>query len=632
MVLLNLRDIHLAFGGPPLLEGVNLQIRRGERVCLLGRNGAGKSTLLALVAGELAADAGTVERRRGLKIAFLPQELPPEMDGTVLETVLAGLGPAGERMARVQKLSRLVQTAGNDAVLAELLLLQQQIEEVGGWQLLQVVDQVLTRLKLEGDAKIESLSGGVKRRVLLARALVGEPDLLLLDEPTNHLDIESIQWLEDYLLRSHLTLLFITHDRVFLKALATRIVELERGCLFDFACDYETFLLRREAQLQAEEKAWARFDRKLAEEEVWIRQGIKARRTRNEGRVRALQQMREERRQRRARSGTARLLLEEARRSGRVVIEAEGLGFSFGGQTLIRDFSTTVLRGDRVGIIGPNGVGKTTLLKLLLGRLSPCKGRVKLGTRLDIVYFDQFREQLDPELTVQQNLSGDQDTVTVGERQCHVYGYLQNFLFTPDRARTPVHILSGGERNRLLLAKLFARPANLLVLDEPTNDLDLETLDLLEERLAEYQGTLFLVSHDRDFINRVVTSCLVFEGDGRVGEYVGGYDDWLRQRPVVLADPIPGRNDSPAEERSRPPRERSRKRTFGERQELDGLPRRIDELEAEIAALHLRLADPELYRHQGEQVAGMQQRLVAIEEELEGAFARWEELDGIETS
>ena len=631
MVLLNLRDIQLAFGGPPLLDGVNLQVRRGERICLLGRNGAGKSTLLGLVAGELVADGGTVERRQGLKVSCLPQQMPPEMGGTVLEVVLAGLGPAGERITRAQQLSRLAETTGNDAVLAELLELQQQIEEAGGWQPMQVVEQVLTRLKLEAEAVVDSLSGGVMRRVLLARALVGEPDVLLLDEPTNHLDIESIQWLEDYLLRSHLTLLFVTHDRAFLRALATRIVELERGSLFDFACDYETFLLRREEQQQAEEKAWARFDRKLAEEEVWIRQGIKARRTRNEGRVRALQQMREEHRQRRTRAGTARLQLEEARRSGRVVIEAEGLGFGFGEQTVIRDFSTTVLRGDRVGIIGPNGAGKTTLLKLLLGRLTPREGRVKLGTRLEIVYFDQFREQLDPALTVQQNLSGDQDTVIVGERQRHVYGYLQDFLFTPDRARSPVRILSGGERNRLLLAKLFTRPANLLVLDEPTNDLDLETLDLLEERLADYQGTLFLVSHDREFINRVVTSSLVFEGDGRVAGYVGGYDDWLSQRPVAPADSPTSRDNSSAEDRSRPSRERPRKLTFKERQEIEGLPRRIDGLEAEIATLHQQLADPDLYRHRGEQVAGMQQRLAAVEEELERTFARWEELDGLET-
>jgi len=626
MILLNLRDIHLAFGGPPLLDGVDLQIGRGERICLLGRNGAGKSTLLGLVAGELRPDAGAVERRQGVKVARLPQEVPPELSGTVLDTVLPGLGPVGEQIARCQHLSRLAEQTGSDGALPELLELQQQIELDGGWQRLQGVEQVLTRLKLEAEAEVSSLSGGVKRRVLLARALVSEPDVLLLDEPTNHLDIESINWLEDYLLRSNLTLLFITHDRAFLRALATRIVELDRGKLFDFACDYDTFLARRADQLHAEEQAWARFDRKLAEEEVWIRQGIKARRTRNEGRVRALQQMRDERRQRRGRTGSVNLQLEEAGRSGKLVVEVEKIDFSYGDKPLIRDFSTTVLRGDRIGIIGPNGVGKTTLLKLLLGDLAPQQGRVKLGTNLEVLYFDQLREQLDPELTVQQNLSGDQDTVLIGDKPRHVYGYLQDFLFTPDRARSPVRILSGGERNRLLLAKLFTRPANLLVLDEPTNDLDLETLDLLEELLADYKGTLFLVSHDREFINRVATSCLVFEGEGRVGEYVGGYDDWLRQRPSPKAEPAKDKVKAP---RGKPVKERPRKLTFKERRELDELPQLIDDLEGELEALQQQLADPELYRSRGETVPGLQQRLAEAEQELEEAFVRWEELDAL---
>ena len=626
MILMNLRDIHLAFGGPPLLDGVDLQISRGERICLLGRNGAGKSTLLGLVAGEQRPDAGAVERRQGVKVARLPQQVPPDLAGTVLETVVPGLGPVGEQIVRCQQLSRMAEESGSDNSLPELLELQQQIEQAGGWQRLQGVEQVLTRLKLDADAEVGSLSGGVKRRVLLARALVSEPDILLLDEPTNHLDIESINWLEDYLLRSNLTLLFITHDRAFLRALATRIVELDRGKLFDFDCDYDTFLVRRAEQLHAEEQAWARFDRKLAEEEVWIRQGIKARRTRNEGRVRALQQMREEHRRRRGRTGTAKLQLEEAGRSGKLVAEVEGLNFSYGEKTIIRDFSTTVLRGDRVGIIGPNGVGKTTLLKLLLGQLAPQEGRVKLGTNLEVLYFDQLREQLDPDLTVQQNLSGDQDTVLVGDRPRHVYGYLQDFLFTPDRARSPVRILSGGERNRLLLAKLFTRPANLLVLDEPTNDLDLETLDLLEELLADYQGTLFLVSHDREFINRVVTSSLVFEGDGHVGEYVGGYDDWLRQRPAESSEPAKVKDKTP---RGKPVKERPRKLTFKEKHELEELPQRIDDLETEIDALQQQLGDPELYRTRGEEVAGLQQRLAEAEQELEEAFVRWEELDAL---
>ncbi|APG28380.1 ABC transporter ATP-binding protein [Syntrophotalea acetylenivorans] len=629
MVLLNLRDIHLAFGGPPLLDGVDLQVSRGERICLLGRNGAGKSTLLGLVARELQPDKGAVEFRQGVKVARLPQEVPPDLTGTVLETVLPGLGLVGEQIARCQHLTRLATESGNDAGLSEMLELQQQIEQAGGWQRLQGVEQVLTRLKLEAEAQVDSLSGGVKRRVLLARALVSEPDILLLDEPTNHLDIESINWLEEYLLRSNLTLLFVTHDRAFLRAVATRIVELERGQLFDFACDYDTFLVRRAEQLHAEEQAWAKFDRKLAEEEVWIRQGIKARRTRNEGRVRALQKMREERRQRRSRTGSVNLQMDEAGRSGKLVAEVEGLGFHYDERPLIENFSSTVLRGDRIGIIGPNGAGKTTLLKLLLGELEPQQGKVKLGTNLEVLYFDQLREQLDPELTVQQNLSGDQDTVTIGDQQRHVYGYLQDFLFTPDRARSPVRILSGGERNRLLLAKLFTRPANLLVLDEPTNDLDLETLDLLEELLADYKGTLFLVSHDREFINRVATSCFVFEGEGKVGEYVGGYDDWLRQRPTPKVEPAKDKVKTP---RSKPVRERPRKLSFKERKELDELPQLIDDLEEEIEALQQQLADPELYRSRGEAVAGLQQRLAEAEQELEEAFGRWEELDALAPS
>ncbi len=621
MVLMNLRDVRLAFGGPPLLDGVSLQIARGERICLLGRNGAGKSTLLGLLDGQLQPDSGVIERRQGVRVSSLPQEVPLQLPGTVFEVVAGGLGDLGEQLIRCHRLGRRADES-SDGMLAELLEAQQAVDGAGGWERLQQVNQILSRLKLEADAPVASLSGGVKRRVLLARALAAEPDILLLDEPTNHLDIESITWLEEFLLRSGITLLFITHDRAFLRALATRIVELDRGKLYDFACDYDTFVQRRDEQLQAEEQAWERFDRKLAEEEAWIRRGIKARRTRNEGRVRALLKMREEYRQRRSRTGTARLQLEEAHRSGRLVAEVEDLTFGYGVEPVIRDFSATILRGDRIGIIGPNGAGKTTLLKLLLGELTPQEGSVRLGTNREVVYFDQLREQLDPDLTVQQNLSGDQDTVLVGDRQRHVYGYLQDFLFTPERARTPVRILSGGERNRLLLAKLFTRPANVLVLDEPTNDLDLETLDLLEELLAEYRGTLFLVSHDRAFLNRVVTSTLVFEGNGRVVDYVGGYDDWLRQRPE---EPKPVAAAKPA--RAKPERERPRKLSFRERGELEELPSRIEALEGELAALHDKLADPELYREQGEAVAGMRQRLAEVEQELESCFERWQELE-----
>jgi ATP-binding cassette subfamily F protein uup len=623
MALLSLRNVTLAFGGAPLLDGASLQVERGERICLLGRNGAGKSSLLALVAGEVAPDSGVIDRQQGLRTASLPQDVPQDLQGSVFEVVAGGLGPPGEALCRYHALSRQLEVSGDQSLLPELLEVQHALDTAGSWPLQQRIEQMLTRLKLEADAPLASLSGGVKRRVLLARALAAEPDLLLLDEPTNHLDIESIGWLEEYLLRTGITLLFVTHDRAFLRALATRIVELDRGRLLDVAGGYDTFLLRKEELLHAEALEWARFDKKLTQEEVWVRQGIKARRTRNEGRVRALKAMREERRQRRERTGTARLQLQEAERSGRLVAELKDVSFGYGDEPVIRSLSTTVMRGDRIGIIGPNGAGKTTLLKLLLGELRPQAGEVRLGTNLQVIYFDQLREQLDPDKTVQQTLSGDQDTVVVGGQARHVYGYLQDFLFTPDRARTPVRILSGGERNRLLLARLFTREANVLVLDEPTNDLDLETLDLLEELLADFQGTLFLVSHDRDFLNRVVTSTLAFEGKGLVTDYVGGYDDWLRQRPQPKPETAA---PTPRLEKPKPERERPRKLSFRERHELDELPRQIETLEVELAALHERMADPAFYREQREAVAAATARLQQLEGELEEAYARWEEL------
>jgi ATP-binding cassette subfamily F protein uup len=622
---LSLRDVSLAFGGAPLLDKISLQVEAGERICLLGRNGAGKSSLLRLLADEVPPDAGVIDRRQGLRAATLPQDVPRDMVGTVFEVVASGLGPAGAGLCRYHELSHRLAESGDQALLPELLAAQRVLEEGGGWELQQRTEQIIVRLKLPEDAQMRSLSGGVKRRVLLARALVGEPDLLLLDEPTNHLDIESIAWLEDFLLRARIALVFVTHDRSFLRALATRIVEIDRGRLFDFACDYDTFLVRKEELLHAEAQEWARFDRKLAQEEVWIRQGIKARRTRNEGRVRALKTMREESRRRRERSGTAKLQLLEAERSGRLVAEVTGITFGYDEKPVVRDFSTSIMRGDRVGIIGPNGAGKTTLLKLLLGQLAPQQGQVRLGTNMEVLYFDQLREQLDPDRTVQQNLAGDQDTVLIGGQPRHVIGYLQDFLFTPDRARTPVRILSGGERSRLLLARLFAREANVLVLDEPTNDLDLETLDLLEELLADFGGTVFLVSHDRDFLNRIVTSTLVFNGEGRVEEYFGGYDDWLRQRPQPAAAAPPVKLV-----REKPAKERPRKLTFKERQEISELPQRIEELEAEQAELHAQLADPALYRGGGEQIAALRDRLTDAETELEAAYARWAELEALE--
>jgi len=595
MVLMSLRNIDLAFGGPPLLEDVSLQIHQGERICLLGRNGAGKSSLLRLIAGGQTADSGIVDRRQNLRTSLLPQELPTGLRGPVIDIVAAGCGPRPE-------------SAPEEA-----------------WMLRQQAEDVLSRLELDPNAEAATLSGGLRRKVLLARALAARPDILLLDEPTNHLDIESINRLEKLLMREATTLVFVTHDRAFLRALANRIVEIDRGRLYDFACDYDTFLRRKEELLHGEAEQCRRFDKKLAEEEVWIRKGIKARRTRNEGRVRALQKMREERRARRERQGQVRLNMQEAERSGRLVAQVKNLLFGYENRPLIKDFSTTVLRGDRIGIIGPNGAGKTTLLKLLLGEIAPQAGRVKLGSNLQILYFDQLREQLELDKTVQQNLAGDQDMVMIGDQPRHVIGYLQDFLFTPERARSPVRILSGGERNRLLLARLFLRPANVLVMDEPTNDLDLETLDLLEERLSEYQGTLFLVSHDRDFLNRVVGSIIAFEPDGRIEEFVGGYDDYLRQRTAAE----PATTTPPPPKKSRPARPRPRKLSFRERREFKDLPQRIEAMEAEQEALHQQLADPAFYKEKGDRVAAAKARLEQLEVDLEKAYERWGELEEI---
>ncbi len=623
MALINLRNISLAFGGPQLLGDISLRIAKSERICLLGRNGTGKSTLLKVIAGELQPDSGVIDRQQGLRVARLEQDVPRDLSGTIYQATAQGLGSIGRLLDRYHELQQRM--AGGDTDLqSELAEIQHALDSCHGWAHQQTIEQVLSRLKLPADQPVASLSGGMLRRVLLARALAAEPDILLLDEPTNHLDIESITWLEEFLLRENLTLVFVTHDRALLRRLATRIVEIDRGRLFDFSCDYDTFLERKEDLLHAESQEQARFDRKLAEEEIWIRKGIKARRTRNEGRVRALQKMRDEYRQRRDRIGTARFSLHEAERSGKLVAEVKGLSFAYGDSPVVKNFSTTVMRGDRIGIIGPNGIGKTTLLKLLLGELPPRHGSVRLGTNLQTIYFDQLREQLDPDLTVQQNLAGDQDTVVVGGRARHVIGYLQDFLFTPDRARSPVRILSGGERNRLLLARLFTREANVLVLDEPTNDLDLETLDLLEELLADFQGTLFLVSHDRAFLNRVVTSTMVFEGDGQIAEYVGGYDDWLRQRPQVEAVSRPK-----SQVKEKPRQERARKLTFKEKRELAELPQRIEALETDVAELHSRMADPDFYRKAGEQVALTTARLETLEKELAATYSRWEELDAL---
>ncbi len=629
MSLLALRNIQLAFGGPSLLDGINLQIEEGDRLCLLGRNGTGKSTLLKILAGDLPPDNGEIIRQQGLRTAVVTQESPPNLTGTVFDVVAGGMGDAADLLAEYHHVSIRLATERCDELLKKLEQLHKSLEDSGGWSLHQEVERVLGRLDLDPEAEFGHLSGGTKRRALLARALVSRPDILILDEPTNHLDIDTIIWLEEFLLKEVKTFLFVTHDRAFARKMANRVAELDKGRLYVFSCGYDTFVERREALLEAEIARQALFDKKLAEEEAWIRQGIKARRTRNEGRVRALKKLREERRNRREKIGSVKMQLQEAERSGNLVVEAEAVSFSYDGKPIISNLSTTIMRGDRIGIIGPNGSGKTTLLRLLLGELEPQSGEIRLGTRREVLYFDQLREQLDPEQTVQQNVGEGNDTVLINGRPRHVIGYLQDFLFSPERARSPVRILSGGERNRLLLAKLFTKPSNVLVMDEPTNDLDAETLDLLEELLAEYTGTLLLVSHDREFLNNVVTSTLVLGDSGQIREFVGGYDDWLRQSAPAPSAAAPAKLPAPPKEESRGEQDKPRKLSFKEQRELESLPDRIAALEAELTVLHEKLADPDFYRNAGADVAQFTAQLHVVESELEGAYARWEELEAL---
>jgi len=628
MALLALRDIQLSFTHPPLLDGVSLSIEDGERVCLIGRNGEGKSTLMKIIAGLQGFDDGERVLRRDARVARLDQEVPRELCGRVFDVVADGLGELAGLVKEYHAASAALADDSGAAALDRLARAQHALEAADGWQLEQQVEQVISRMQLDAEADFGALSGGMKRRVLLARALANSPDLLLLDEPTNHLDIESIAWLEEFLLNWKGALVFITHDRGFLRRLATRIVELDRGQLVDFPGDYDNYLRRREEMDNAEAQANARFDKMLAQEETWIRQGIKARRTRNEGRVRRLKDMRDQFSERRKRQGVANLSVNTGERSGKLVCEAAGVSYAWEGRPIIRDFSTTILRGDRIGIIGPNGCGKSTLLNLLLGKLKPDSGSIELGTRLQIAYFDQLRDQLDPEKTVLDNVAGGSDKVDINGKSKHVISYLGDFLFPPKRCRQPVKALSGGERNRLLLAKLFTRPANVLVLDEPTNDLDLETLELLEELLMEFDGTLLLVSHDRAFLDNVVTSTLVFEGEGRVNEYVGGYEDWLRQRQVVpktQSAPAKPKADRPARSE---PAAKPKKRSYKEQRELDLLPARIEELEGELEQLQQQLADPQVYAEQGaDGLARLGERLQQVEDELQQCFERWEALE-----
>jgi len=605
MTLLSVKDVCLKYGGSPLLDHINFQLEKGERVCLLGRNGTGKSSLLGVLAGETEPDAGELSRRQGVTVGVLTQEVPTKLQGTVAE------------------------------VVAEPLIAR----EPDPWLRQQRIEPWLSKMELLPEAETATLSAGQKRRVLLARAVAAEPDILLLDEPTNHLDIPSISWLEGFLQRYGGALVFVTHDREFVRALATRIIEIDRGRIHDWSCDYKTFINRRDAALAAEQVRDAVFDKKLAQEEEWIRKGIKARRTRNEGRVRSLQKMRKERSDRRQRLGSVKMQTNEVQKSGKLVIEARGLSFTYNDKAIITDFSTTIMRGDRIGVIGPNGSGKTTLLKVLLGQLSPQAGSIREGTNLQTVYYDQLRDQLDSEKSVRDNVADGNDKIWYGGRTRHVIGYLKDFLFSPERANMPVKALSGGERNRLLLARMFTRPANVLILDEPTNDLDIETLELLEELLLDFPGTLLLVSHDRTFLDNVVTSSLVFEGEGQVTEYVGGYADWQRQRQdagigttkTASANAEHGKSTIKGNKvKSRSVVDKPRRLTFKEKRELETLPARIEELDQEQAKLEATFSDPDFYSGDGQQIAATKARFSELEVELAALYQRWEELEQVD--
>ncbi len=630
MPVVVLDRVTLAFGHLPLLDAVSLQVDAGERVCVVGRNGSGKSTLLQVISSELPPDAGTVWRQPGVRIARLVQDVPLSAHRSVFDVVADGLGDLAAMVKAYHHAAVAVADHATPERLATLGRLQHELEEQDGWRIEQRVETVLNRLDLPADALVDTLSGGWRRRVLLAQALVGEPDLLLLDEPTNHLDIEAITWLEDFLADYRGAVLLVTHDRAFLQRLATRIVELDRGQLTSWPGDYQAFVAKKEEALAVEAIQQEKFDKKLAEEETWLRQGIKARRTRNEGRVRALMALRAEREARRDRVGTVRLQVESAAPSGQVVFEAEHVSKQFGATPVIRDFTARILRRERIGLIGPNGAGKTTLLRMLMGEITPDAGEVRRGANVEIAYYDQQREQLDPERTVFDTVGDGNDVVTVNGQTRHVMGYLRDFLFPAERARSPVRALSGGERNRLLLARLFTRPANVLVLDEPTNDLDLETLDLLEAELVDFPGTLLLVSHDRVFLDHVVTSTYVFEGDGRVQEYVGGYEDWRRQRAARpeettgVATPA----DAPAAppEPDRAPAA-GRKLSYNEQREFERLPAAIEALEDEQRRLRSAVDSPEFYKELADTIRSVMARLEQLDEELLQAYARWSELE-----
>ncbi|EJU9867236.1 ABC transporter ATP-binding protein [Vibrio vulnificus] len=636
MALLTIHNGQLAFGDNPLLDKADFVLQEHERVCLVGRNGAGKSTLMKVLAGEVILDDGKLQITQDVVVSRLEQDPPRNEPGTVYDYVASGLAEIGEQLKIYHDLLDLVAQEPTEKNINRLARVQEQLDHANAWRFEDRVKHVLAALKLDAETKLTDLSGGWQRKAALAKALVCDPDVLLLDEPTNHLDVTTIEWLETFLKDFRGSIIFISHDRAFIKAMATRIVDLDRGKLASFPGDYDNYLIEKEEMLRVEEMQNAEFDKKLAQEEVWIRQGIKARRTRNEGRVRALKKLREERQSRVDVQGKAKIQIDDAARSGKIVFEAEKLQFSFDGKKIVDDFSFNIMRGDRIALIGPNGCGKSTVLKLLLDQLKPESGRLHCGTKLEVAYFDQYREILDPEKTVIDNLADGKQEVTVGGRERHALSYLQDFLFSPKRARTPVKALSGGEKNRLLLARIFLKPNNLLILDEPTNDLDIETLELLEELLANYQGTLLLVSHDRQFVDNTVMTSWIFEGEGKIEEFVGGYHDAQQQRKQaneareVMEKSAPKAKVVEETPKTAPAKNTSKKLSYKLQRELEALPAKLEQLEADIEALQEQVNSAEFFAQPVETTQPVLEQLAALEQELEIAFERWEELEAMQ--
>lgn len=635
MALLTINNGLLAYGDHPLLDNADFALQENERVCLVGRNGAGKSTLMKVLAGEVVLDDGKLTVTQDVVVSRLEQDPPRNQEGTVFDYVAGGLAEIGEHLKIYQDQLDLIAVDPSEQNINKLARIQENLEHSGAWRFEDRIKNVLAALKLDGHTKLTDLSGGWQRKAALARALVRDPDVLLLDEPTNHLDVTTIEWLENFLKDFRGSIIFISHDRAFIKSMATRIVDLDRGKLASFPGNYDNYLVDKEEMLRVEEMQNAEFDKKLAQEEVWIRQGIKARRTRNEGRVRALKKLREERSDRREVQGKANIQIDDASRSGKIVFEATNINYDIEGKSIVKDFSFNIMRGDRIALIGPNGCGKSTLLKLLLGDIVPDSGRLHCGTKLEVAYFDQYREILDPEKSVIDNLADGKQEVMVGGRQRHALSYLQDFLFAPKRARTPVKALSGGEKNRLLLARIFLKANNLLVLDEPTNDLDIETLELLEDLLANYQGTLLLVSHDRQFVDNTVTTSWIFEGEGEIEEFVGGYHDAQQQREQTkkaraVEKPIKAEKQVEESPKTAPVKSKPKKLSYKLQRELEVLPAKLEELEAEIESMQEQVNNPDFFSQPVEQTQPILDKLSAVEQELEVAFERWEELEAMQ--